>query len=136
MIELNSSMLTKIPKIDSQHKELIERINELLMMGTKAANRQDTEKMLDFLGKYLFEHFIDEERMLIEAAYPKFHLHRNQHQAFINTYEKLSEEYRKNGASIYFSHLLNKSVVAWATHHIQNADVEFAFYLKYKDTNM
>jgi hemerythrin len=71
--------------------------------------------------------------MLIEADYPKFRCHRNQHQAFINTYEKLTEEYRINGASIQYSHLLNKSAVAWATQHIQSADVEFANYLRQKE---
>jgi hemerythrin len=118
-----------IAKIDEQHKELIDRINTISTMGSKCFSKEETQKTLDLLGKYVVQHFGDEEALQIECNYPKYEWHKAIHQDFIDDFIKLNEEFAKKGASFNFTIELNNRIVRWIVRHIKNVDVEFGkFY--------
>ena len=130
MIKLSKDMETGVPKIDTQHKELIDRINAVTAMGQKAFSKEEAEKTLDLLGDYIVKHFTDEEVLQKQSNYPKCEWHREQHQLYIKEFQKLKQEFNTNGYSTQFTLTLSNSVISWIVKHIKHADVELGKFLK------
>ncbi len=128
MITLSKDMEVGVPKIDEQHRELIDRLNIVVSMGAKSVSREETEKTLDLLGDYIVKHFSDEETLQRQSGYPKYPWHKEQHKAFIADFVQLKQEFAANGASAKFTLSLNKSVIDWVIRHIKSADAEFGKY--------
>ena len=129
MIAITKDMEVGVAKIDEQHKELINRVNSIITMGSKSFSDEETQKTLDLLGTYVVQHFGDEEELQISCHYPRYEWHKAIHQAFIEDFLKLKEEFAKHGASFDFTIELNNRIVSWIVRHIKSVDVEFGeFY--------
>jgi len=103
-------------------------------MGLKSVTIEETQKTLDLLGKYVVQHFSDEEALQKECNYPKYEWHKSIHQNFVDDFLKLKEEFEKNGASYNFIIELNKRIVLWIVSHIKNVDVEFGKFYNSKNS--
>jgi hemerythrin len=125
MIALTKDMEVGIPKIDAQHRELVDRLNAVTAMGTKSVSKEETQKTLDLLGEYIVKHFGDEEAMQKQSGYPKYEWHRGQHQLYVAEFAKLRNEFMANGVSARFTLNLNNSIINWIVRHIKTVDVEF-----------
>ena len=132
MIALSKSMEVGVSKIDTQHKELIDRINAVSAMGLKAASREETQKTLDLLGAYIIKHFSDEEALQKQSNYSKYEWHKGQHASYIAEFNKLKNEFTANGHSPMFTLTMNNSIINWIVKHIKSADVELGKHLKSK----
>ena len=130
MITLSKDMETGVAKIDSQHKELVDRINAITAMGTKSISDEETKKTLDLLGTYIVKHFNDEEALQKQSNYPKYEQHCQQHKLYIGEFEKLKKEFAQNGHSAKYTLELSNSIINWIVRHIKSADVEFGKYYK------
>lgn len=128
MITLSKDMEVGVPKIDTQHKELVDRLNAVLALGAKSITKEETQKTLDLLGEYIVKHFRDEEVLQKQSGYPKYEWHKSQHQHYIDEFTKLKKEFVANGASAKFTLDLNNSIVNWIVRHIRTVDVEFGKY--------
>ena len=128
MIALSKDMETGVDKIDTQHRELVDRINDVLAMGEKSISKEVTKKTLDMLGDYIVKHFNDEEALQKQSGYPKYDLHREQHQFYFNEFQKLKNEFIENGHSMKFTLDLNNSIIGWIVKHIRSVDLEFGKY--------
>ena len=129
MIKFTPDLETKVPKIDAQHKELFKRINDIVAMGVKAVNKEETDKTFKLLSDYITEHFRDEEELQRKSGYPKYEWHREQHKLFVDSFKNLKQEYDKNGASAAFTLQLNKSIIDWIVKHIRHVDIELGKFL-------
>jgi hemerythrin len=125
MIALTKDMEVGIPKIDAQHRELVDRLNAVTAMGTKSVSKEETQKTLDLLGEYIVKHFGDEEAMQKQSGYPKYEWHKGQHQLYVAEFMKLKKEFMANGVSALFTLNLNNSIINWIVRHIKTVDVEF-----------
>jgi len=132
MLTLSKDMEVGITKIDSQHKELVDRINAVTNMGLKSASTEETKKTLDFLGEYIVVHFNDEEELQKQSNYPGYSAHKEQHRQFIMQFRDLNKEFIKNGASPRFTLGLNNSVINWIVRHIKTSDKEFGLFYNSK----
>jgi hemerythrin len=131
MIEWAAHLQTNVSAIDTQHKDLINYINDLLAMGAKAASKEEIEKSLLFLGNYVVKHFSDEEKLQAAIRYPKYEQHCSLHREFIETYKEFLADYKAGGISPdRFMSQINKAVIHWVVHHIQSADADIAQYIK------
>lgn len=130
MITLTKDMEVGVPKIDAQHKELVNRLNAVVSMGAGAVSKEETQKTLNFLGEYIDRHFADEEALQKQSGYPKYEWHKAQHKIYIDEFQKLKKEFAENGVSVKFTLDLNNSIVNWIVRHIKTVDVEFGKYCK------
>ena len=83
------SLSVGIELLDNQHKEWIERAEELFDAGKKNQAREYIGEMLDFLEAYTKKHFRDEEKYMREIRYPEYEEQRKAHAAFV---ERLAAE--------------------------------------------
>jgi hemerythrin len=129
MITLSKDMETGVARIDAQHRELVDRINDVTAMGAKSASKEETQKTLDLLGEYIVKHFSDEEALQQQSGYPKYEWHKGQHQQYVAEFQKLKKEFMTNGQSPKFTLDLSNSIINWIVKHIKSVDVEFGkFY--------
>ena len=123
-------METGVAKIDEQHKELVDRLNAVISMGTTAVSKEETQKTINFLEEYVIRHFKDEEGLQRQCGYKKYDWHKEQHQTFINALKAMKEEFAANGPSAKFTVSLNTSVINWIVNHIKTVDVELGKFYK------
>jgi len=123
-------METGVEKIDSQHRELINRINSLLEIEDKAASEEKTQKTIDYLGEYVVKHFSDEEELQVKSNYPNYAEHKKKHALFVEEFTQLEKEFAGKSHSMEFAMKLNNSLITWIVKHIKGDDVEFGKYYK------
>ena len=133
MITISKDMETGVPKIDTQHKELVDRLNAVTSMGMKSISKEETQKTLELLGEYIVKHFNDEEALQKQSGYPRYEWHKGQHQLYVAEFQKLKAEFAKNGASSKFTLDLSNSIIKWIVSHIKSVDVEFGKYYNSKN---
>lgn len=127
--EFTDDLLTGNKLIDSQHKELISKINDLLVSCEERSNQSGAAKMLNFLADYTEFHFQAEEALQKEIEYPGLKEHMEKHEELRTTvqelYEMLTEE---EGPSDSFVEKVSENVRDWLFYHIQTFDRSVAEY--------
>lgn len=119
--------------IDAQHKELFEKINELL--EAIITNDCDTivDDMVNFFEKYMNGHLTYEEAYLREMNYPHIEEHHKQHEVFTQKYNDLKQELTEKDVDknkIVFD--IENFMGSWLTSHILIEDQKYAKYLQQK----
>lgn len=130
-IEFNKSLITGNELIDTQHRELIERVNKLT--GECAAGREKNSAIqtLDFLMDYVDFHFSAEEKLQEENSYPLLDAHKKQHEHFAGAVDSLREMLEEEeGPSDAFVAAVKKNVVDWLLNHIQVWDKQVAEFIR------
>jgi len=135
MLSLSKDLETGVEKIDSQHRELINRINSVLASNEKSASEAEIEKTLDYLGEYVVKHFSDEEELQIKSKYPKYAEHKQKHTFFIDEFKKLKAEFEGKCDSMDFTMKLNSSLINWIVKHIKGDDVELGKFYKAQNSS-
>ena len=109
--EFTKDLETGVAKIDEQHKELINRANNLMAMGSKAFSPEETEKTLNHLSDYVSHHFAEEEELQKSCNYPKYEQHKALHDGFKKEIANMKVKFHKEGGSIMFTVELTKTIV-------------------------
>lgn len=130
-IVLEKDLLTGNELIDSEHKELIDRINKLVDSCESGKEKTTAVRILDFLMDYTDFHFRDEEKLQEESGYPEIENHKLQHKVFekaVNELKEMLEE--EEGPTEAFVAAVNKNITEWFLNHIQVWDKKVAEHVK------
>ena len=117
--------------IDSQHKELIDRINDLIKSCEEKKDAEEAMKMLDFLVDYTHFHFSAEEKLQEDMQFPGIDRHKAQHREFVETVGQLKDKLAKEGPTDEFVDLVNEKVTEWLYGHIKVFDRAVADFKPY-----
>ena len=127
--EFSEDLVTGNELIDSQHKELIDRINKLLDSCEAENGKVTAVKTLDYLADYTDFHFNAEEKLQQELNYPGYDKHKAQHDSFKQTIKELDEMLQEEeGPSDAFVKKVEENVVKWFYTHIAGFDRSVAEY--------
>lgn len=128
--EFTDNLITGNKTIDEQHKELIDKINQLLQAIETNRDKAVAVKTLNFLTDYVYYHFQEEEKLQEEAGYPGLEDHKKQHEILKNTVADLTDMLEEEeGPSDAFVAQLNKKVIEWFYRHIEGFDRSVAEYI-------
>lgn len=118
------------PLIDRQHQELFRRSDALLdaMHGGRAG--AELGPLLEFLERYVVEHFASEEQLMDATRYPATAGHRGQHAEFVRRFQASSATFRARGATAAVVLELRDMLREWLVAHICTADVQLAAFLR------
>lgn len=122
MIEFDPVLLTGVDQIDAQHRELFARIGALLDASRSGQSAQEVVRLLEFLGSYVIEHFAEEDRIMVDAGYPKIGSHRAEHRQFLAELELLRNELKSEGPTRLFVIRVGNRVTQWLREHIYRTD--------------
>lgn len=119
------SLSVGIEVIDTQHRRIIDYINDLYI----ARNDNDSAKVSEVLNglvDYTRTHFVFEEALMQQAGYTLSESHKKVHDAFIAHINKYVQRH-ENGEDITRGLLSDLQI--WLTNHIQNEDRDYAPYV-------
>ena len=118
--EFTDNLVTGNEMIDSQHKELIEKINAVMESCEQSNDKSVAVRTLDYLEDYTNYHFSAEEQLQREIDYPGFQKHKEQHEIFKQTISDLQEMLQEEeGPSPAFVQKVQEKVIEWLYVHIQ-----------------
>ena len=127
--EFDESLVTGNEMIDTQHRELIDKINKLLDSCETGKDKLVAAKTLDYLADYTEFHFGEEEKLQESIRYPGIAEHKKEHEKLLavvkDLYNMLEEE---EGPSDAFVEQVNKNVIEWLYRHIKGFDRSVAEY--------
>jgi hemerythrin len=126
----DSSLATGNALIDSQHRELIDRINQLIDACATGKGRASLEGFIQNVSDYTAKHFADEEKLQQQSKYPDYINHKRYHDGFKNTVAAVGRELAAQGPTITLVGKVNSDIAGWLIKHIKTEDVKVAKHLK------
>jgi methyl-accepting chemotaxis protein/hemerythrin len=124
----DDSMLSiGIAEIDSQHKLLIELLNNLnegIRNGQGMDILQDT---INGLLNYVEDHFKAEEALMEKHEYPLVDNHKNLHKEFVEKLNTFTQEYEDK--RMFVSIDIRNFLRDWLIKHISTIDKQMGIYL-------
>lgn len=109
-----------IEKIDEQHRQLFDKIEQLLEIaksGDKRSNQQKCMEIIDFLVDYTVFHFNTEEALQRERKYVSYAQHVKIHTEFKNTVQAYKELLGKDFTAKTLKSFIG-TMLAWLVNHV------------------
>ena len=132
-IEWNDNLASGSSEIDTQHKELFQRINSLLAVFAKGtASKEDVSRIVQYLSDYVVLHFGNEERYMATYAYSSMSAHKAQHAQFVKNFMKLKDRMLLEGINPQLAEETKELCVDWLINHIKYSDRALGSFLKLK----
>lgn len=135
MINWTEELSVGVDLIDNQHKELFNRINDLITAIKSKTCKYKIGDVIKFLEDYVVSHFGEEEAYMKKFSYPHYDQHKAQHEIFIANFAALKEELiklqsRSGFGSYDLSVQTNQVCVDWILEHISTVDKKLGAFLK------
>jgi hemerythrin len=122
---------TGVADVDSQHQEIISRINALMEACARhPSDRAAIGAYLDFMQEFIAYHFAAEEREMTGHAYPGLASHEARHEELKREINTLCRDFREHGANVPVVLMTMRTAGEWFIDHIQKTDKAMAAYLK------
>jgi hemerythrin len=118
------------PEIDEQHKGLFDFMSGFFSSSAGKMEREEVEKILDYLEAYTQTHFSDEERIQIENNYPGYAQHKRYHEEFKIVVRGLRADLERVGATPELIAQIEMAVGSWLVDHIQMEDMKIANHIR------
>ena len=116
-------MATGVPSVDTQHQELIQRINELHADCVAGKAREELMEHLEFLGHYAQNHFAQEEQIMQEHQCPSQSQNKAAHAKFLQDYQQVVAMVNAKGASTKVALKVKQMLGDWLNNHICRIDI-------------
>ena len=115
-----------IPRIDAEHRRLMDLVNELHRAIHNSKQDPATSEVLDALASYTITHFTGEEGLMKRHAYPEYAQHKAEHDKLVAQVRALQQEARagKPVSRDVMSFLSN-----WLTGHILAVDRKYRAHM-------
>jgi hemerythrin len=119
-----------VSQMDSQHKQLIQYLNDLFDAMSKGQSKEIVGPILTKLVGYTKTHFSAEENYLKMYNYPEFAKQKKEHDAFVAKIQDFENEFKsgKLAVSLEISNFLKN----WLAQHISIEDKKYGSFLNAK----
>ena len=121
---------TKNSLIDSEHKQLINAINNLLEACSKGQGRSSMSQTAKFLYDYTAKHFSDEEKLQLQYKYPDYQNHKRYHEQFKKVVADIVKKLEQQGPTIALVSEINTALAGWLINHIKKEDKKLAAHIR------
>jgi hemerythrin len=129
-LEWSSNLSVNVAEIDTQHKKLIEMINELDSAMKQGKGRTILGGIINGLIEYAGSHFATEEKYFDQFRYPESHSHRSAHTEFVKNVSKFKDNFDKGSLSITIE--VMNFLKDWLRNHILRDDKKYTPYFNQK----
>ncbi|WP_235969480.1 bacteriohemerythrin [Anaeromyxobacter diazotrophicus] len=115
--------------IDAQHQELFAHVGGLL--AAIAGGRQEqVGPALQFLHRYVLDHFAAEQGLMAAAGYPQADAHAAEHARFAKDLLALETQRGGNPGNPWLASKLAVGLASWLRQHVLGADRELGRFLR------
>ena len=136
MIKQNDIPLVSLDTMNKVHFEEVEILNTLLEQLDSQADFETLSESMEKLLAHMQEHFAGEEKIMQEAQYPSFRMHKADHDKVLNEARYAEMEWRNRKDVEALREYLAEEIVPWLDQHIKAMDTPMADFVsqfeKYK----
>jgi hemerythrin len=123
-----------IEEIDTQHQELLDRMDLLRDYMRRGQSRNAIRDTLKFLDAYVMEHFDTEVKYMQRYSYPGLLQHKAEHETFLKDLAAFKEKFTSLHTQGEITTFLSLDIVRrlndWFTNHIATVDGKMGAFLK------
>ncbi len=131
LMQWSDKLSVGVDGIDSDHKRLVEMVNELNDAVAAARGKEVLGKILDGLVDYTAKHFGREEAAMDKSSYPSALAHKKEHADLVKQVLEHQKQYRAGNTAVLSLQLL-VFLKNWLLKHIQGSDKQLGDYLSRK----
>lgn len=95
----NDELLTGLYWIDSEHKRIVNAVNEFTENVEKGEGAGEALSTLQFVKTYMLGHFSNENNYMTEYNYPDYQFHAQDHRKCFDEFGDLINKYENEGSS-------------------------------------
>ena len=128
----DDTLATGIDDIDNQHKELFDRLDQLLIAMKDRKGKGEVINTLNFLEEYVIKHFSEEEEIQKKNSYPKLNEQQVQHEELKKELKELRKVFETSGESALLALNIQGKMIKWCKNHIMNLDKDLGKFLMEK----
>jgi len=118
MIVWNDEFSVGVPRMDAQHRRMIDLLNTLHL----SADADSAFKAISGMFDYASLHFAAEEELLRQVGYSELHAQQREHQAFLS---KASEFAKADLHKPELCAQIADFLRSWMLHHILEEDMKY-----------
>ncbi|NLX71508.1 MAG: hemerythrin family protein [Clostridiales bacterium] len=123
-----------VPLIDAQHKELFGRVEAFLQVLRSEDSWENKipkiNETLEFMKRYVVEHFHDEEEYQLSINYPGYEFHKRIHDGMVDYVQDVSRQFEQSTDNEHLMQQLGGRLLAWLINHVAAEDQRIADYAK------
>jgi hemerythrin-like metal-binding protein len=123
MIEWDDKYSVGISRIDDEHKQFIDIINEAIATKEHNDDPEELREVLYNITMYAIKHFSTEENYMIEFKYPEYQYHKEEHHDFSKKAIEYCERVTHGDSQI--SNEILEYLKRWLVNHIQATDKKY-----------
>ena len=131
-IEWDNSLAVGVELIDDQHKQLLEKLNDISKAIEADRGVEKIGNTLDFMLEYTDFHFSTEEKLMEELDYPDMKSHKALHREFVTTLKDMIKDFLEDGPTRELATATNTLLLNWLIKHIKEIDHRFGEFLNEK----
>lgn len=125
------NLMVGVPQMDREHKELIEKANTLFeALGNPEKSTKEIIDIVNFLTRYVVNHFNSEERLQKKYNYPDYNRHHKLHEDFKANVMSLKADIEANGLTTSKKLEINRQLIQWLQQHIGKEDKKLGDHIK------
>ena len=126
----DSFLETGNENIDSQHKQLVSALKNLVEACQSGTGKAELARTIDFLLAYTVKHFADEEALQVQYKYDDYLRHKQIHEAFTAVALDLAKRLQDEGPTVALLAEVHSSMGEWLIKHIKGEDSRLAEFIK------
>ena len=129
-LEWSEDLSIGVDRIDRQHQEIFAKYDEFRNACKAGKGQESLSGMLDFLGRYVADHFHMEESLMADCDYPGKDTHIREHRELTESVHRFQRQLSAQGASINLLAGFNRTFLDWLVDHIKTVDMEMGRYIR------
>ena len=128
LITWDDSLKIGLVEIDTQHKRLVDLLNELFDAMQAGKSKEIIGRVIIELSNYTITHFSNEEKYFKQFGYVDMEEHMLAHKSFINKIKGFRDEFQAGNTSV--STDMMRYLKDWIVKHINGTDKKYVELFK------
>ena len=128
--------LVSLQSMNTVHHEEMQLLSTLLSTLNTSTDTTAITESFELLLTHMQEHFASEEKLMQEAQYPSFRMHKGDHDKVLNEARYVEMEWRNRKDADALREYLEEELAVWLEQHIKAMDTPMADFVsqfeKYK----
>lgn len=124
MIKWSENLRTGFDEIDEEHRELIEKMQQLYALMRKGTGHDYLRELLAFLAVYVDKHFEHEEAIHLKYGYLERDRHKELHREFHYRVTKVIMKAKEDEVTDHALIKINLMMREWLLNHILVEDMD------------
>ena len=129
-IEWDEDLTTSIPLVDTQHQNILIKTNEFLEAMNEGRGELEAANAIKLLKDWADSHFSIQEKYMLENGYPKYELHKADHEKYVKVVGLLENEFKAQASSSYLVKKIETALLHYWTEHVPKFDKPLAEFLR------